>query len=295
MESIVVALVLFGILYWWYNRVNPGKKAWQVPKEKFPEQWRVILQKEVTFYATLTPEEKQRFEFKVQEFLLNCRITGIKTSVELIDKLYIAASAVIPIFGFDDWKYTNIHEVLLYPSRFNADFEVEGKDRSILGMVGNGFMEGVMILSKEALHHGFKNDTDKRNTAIHEFVHLLDKSDGVIDGIPAALLDRQFAIPWFELINTKIQEILAGQSDINPYGTTNKAEFFAVASEYFFERPQLLAKKHPKLYALLEMIFKQEMASRNLQKSTVTIGRNSPCPCNSGEKFKRCCGAMHFN
>lgn len=264
-----------------------------MPKESFPTNWRIILKRDVSFYNALSEEEKSRFEYKVQEFLLNCRITGIDTSVETTDKVLVASSAVIPIFGFSDWKYSNIQEVLLYPSSFNEKYETEGPDRRISGMVGNGYMEGMMILSKQALKHGFKNESDKKNTAIHEFVHLIDKADGSIDGIPSLLLEKQYSIPWIDLISKKIDEIYDGQSGINPYGGTNRMEFFAVVSEYFFERPKLLKRNHPNLYNLLEKIFKQDMSARNLSKNKVKIGRNSPCPCNSGKKFKSCCGRMH--
>ena len=115
----------------------------------------------------------------------------------------------------------------------------------------NGYMEGKMILSKPALKHGFKNESDKKNTAIHEFVHLIDMTDGSIDGIPSLLLEKQYSIPWIDLINKKIDEIYDGESDINPYGGTNRAEFFSVVSEYFFERPKLLERNHPELYDLL--------------------------------------------
>jgi len=266
-----------------------------VPEEPFPTDWKIILNRYVSFYNSLSGEEKNRFEYKVQEFLLNCRITGIDTSIDTTDKLLVASSAVIPIFQFDDWKYSNIHEVLLYPSMFNENFETKGSDRGILGMVGSGYMEGKMILSKPALRHGFKNESDKKNTAIHEFVHLIDKMDGSVDGIPSVLLEKQYAIPWIDLINKKIDEIYDGKSDINPYGGTDRAEFFSVVSEYFFERPKLLAKNHPDLYNLLEKIFKQDMASRRLKKNKGKIGRNSPCPCNSGKKFKKCCGGIHYN
>ena len=226
---------------------------------------------------------------------MNCRITGIETSADTTDKLLVASSAVIPIFEFSDWKYVNIHEVLLYPSMFNKEFDTNGSDRGILGMVGSGYMEGKMILSKQALKHGFKNESDKKNTAIHEFVHLIDKADGTIDGIPSLLLEKQYSIPWIDLINKKIDEIYDGESDINPYGGTNRAEFFSVVSEYFFERPKLLAKNHPDLYNLLKRVFKQDMSLRRLSKNKVKIGRNSPCPCNSGNKFKKCCGRIHYN
>jgi hypothetical protein len=146
---------------------------------------------------------------------------------------------------------------------FNEKFETEGEERRVSGMVGNGPMEGVMILSQKALRLGFQNETDKKNTAIHEFVHLIDKVDGTVDGIPALLMEKQYAIPWLDFISKKIEEIHEGKSDINPYGGTNRAEFFSVVSEYFFERPKLLKRKHPELYKLLEGIFKQDMSKRN--------------------------------
>ncbi len=166
---------------------------------------------EVAFYNSLTEEEKKKFEYKVQEFLLNCRITGIDTIVEETDRVLIASSAIIPIFAFDAWRYDNIREVLLYPAMFNENFDTEGTDRNILGMVGNGYMDGIMTLSKQALRHGFKNETDKKNTAIHEFVHLIDKTDGNIDGIPLMLLEKQYTIPWIDLISQKIEEIYKGK------------------------------------------------------------------------------------
>ncbi len=290
--SLIILIIIGFFLLRWIRRNN---SRWILPKEPFPRDWRIILNQEVSFYNSLSVEEKNRFEFKVHEFLLNCRITGIETKVDATDKVLVASSAIIPIFEFNDWKYANIHEVLLYPTMFNEKFETEGSDRGILGMVGSGYMEGKMILSQPALKHGFKNESDKQNTAIHEFIHLIDKTDGSIDGIPSLLLEKQYAIPWIDLINKKIDEIYDGESDINPYGGTNRAEFFSVVSEYFFERPKLLAKNHPDLYNLLKILFKQDMSSRRLSKNKVKIGRNTPCPCNSGNKFKKCCGRIHYN
>jgi Mlc titration factor MtfA (ptsG expression regulator) len=109
-----------------------------------------------------------------------------------------------------------------------------------------------------------------------------------VDGIPEMLLQKQYAIPWIDLIQKKIEEIADNKSDINPYGATNKAEFFAVISEYFFERPRLLKSKHPELYTMLEKIFIRKMAGKMKHKSG-RIRRNDSCPCGSGEKFKRCC------
>src|SRR6185312_9486825 len=107
------------------------------------------------------------------------RITGVDTNVEDIDRLLVASSAIIPIFGFPEWKYYNLREVLLYPETFDKEeFLSTNNRRNTLGMVGNGPMQRVMILSKPALHAGFINTQSVDNTGIHEFVHLIDKDDG---------------------------------------------------------------------------------------------------------------------
>lgn len=283
----ILLIVGIGLFYFLRKRKN---NHWKKPQTAFPKEWRSILFKEVNYYTSLTPIKRKLFEFKVHEFLENCKVTGVDTSINDTDKLLVASSAIIPIFNFPNWQYPNIDEVLIYPSSFNEKFETQGENRSILGMVGTGYMEGKMILSKQALNQGFRNESDKKNTAIHEFVHLIDKSDGVIDGVPSLLLEKQYTIPWIDLIHKKIDEIYDNRSDINPYGATNKAEFFAVISEYFFERPKLLKKKHPEIYQNLECIFDQKMATKNLQSSHNEVGRNDRCLCGSEKKYKKCCG-----
>ena len=252
----VIAVVVFLAVYF----TNSKKKEAIAENNIFINA--VVLENNIAFFRGLNVNEKQQFENELREFLSYVRITGVNTPIEDIDRIFVAASAVIPVFAFPEWKYHNLREVLLYPDAINREFQTEGEGRNILGMVGTGYMEGKMLLSKHALQQGFKNDSDKNNTAIHEFVHLIDKADGDTDGIPGQLLARQYSIPWLNMTYQQMQKILKGKSDINPYGATNKAEFFAVVSEYFFERPDLLQQKHPELYNLLQEIFKQDPGSR---------------------------------
>ena len=234
-----------------------GKRA--VPVRVPAEEIQHTLSNKVAYYIKLSAEEKRRFEQEVAAFLEDIRITGVQTKVTNEDRVFVAASAIIPIFAFPGWRYPNLNEVLIYPDRFDDQFSVEGShtDRNILGMVGSGALHRVMIIAQGALRDGFLNKTDKENTAIHEFVHLIDKTDGSIDGIPELLFENRCTKPWLQLMLRKIQEIKDNDSDINPYGATNEAEFFAVAAEYFFERPLLLQQKNPALYAKMEKIFKQ--------------------------------------
>jgi Mlc titration factor MtfA (ptsG expression regulator) len=84
---------------------------------------------------------------------------------------------------------------------------------------------------------------------------LLDKEDGVIDGIPELLIEKRFIGPYLHEIKKEIRKIENGKSDINPYALTNNAEFLAVVSEYFFDNPEKFQKRHPELYSFLSSIF----------------------------------------
>lgn len=225
------------------------------PAIPVPGLIRDILQAHVRFYQQLDETHKTAFEKRVNDFLREIRIIGIKTIVEDQDKVFTAAAAIIPVFAFEQWRYRNIHEVLLYPGTFNEDFALEGEGRNISGMVGSGPIQNVMLISQADLRNGFLNTTDKSNTGIHEFVHLIDKTDGATDGNPEALLSHEYSLPWLKRIHQEIALIKAGHSDINPYGATNEAEFLAVAAEYFFEQPEKMEQHHPQLYELMKKAF----------------------------------------
>jgi Mlc titration factor MtfA (ptsG expression regulator) len=257
MQLIILVIFILAIIYMvWFLQ----KKKTTVT-EPVPIFFKKILEEQVPFYQQLNDRQKKDFEERAAHFLTLVKITGIKTTVEDIDRVLVAASAIIPIFNFPGWEYRNLHEVLLYPDSFDHEFEQQGSGRNILGMVGSEAMNHMMILSQNELRQAFNNNTGKDNTAIHEFVHLLDKTDGDTDGIPEALLNKKYIVPWLQLMHKEIKQIKDNHSDINPYGATNDAEFFAVVSEYFFERPDLLRQKHPELFQQLEKIFSVKSAN----------------------------------
>ena len=255
MDTLLIILLVFAILMLATTFLLKKKKL--KPVRPVPEKYRQLLKRYVGFYNYLIDEKKIEFENRLQVFLSEVRITGVKTTVEDIDRVLIASSAIIPIFGFPGWEYVNLHEVLLYPDSFSHELALEGPHRNTTGMVGTGAYQHIMILSQHDLRKDFLNKHGKDNTAIHEFVHLVDKIDGSIDGIPEFILSRKYILPWLNLMHREIKLIMTNHSDINPYGTTNEAEFFAVVSEYFFERPDLLQAKHPELYNILATIFRQ--------------------------------------
>jgi len=237
-----------------------GKRKNVIPSAQANTIYRVLLNEHVDYYSRLNPDEKTRFETLLADFLADVNIEGVGTGVTDIDRVLIASSAIIPIFGLGNWKYKNLTNVILYPDTFDKEFQFEGENRNILGMVGSGYMNGQMLLSRAALDKGFSKSSGKENTAIHEFVHLLDKSDGSTDGMPENLMAHQYTIPWLSMMHQEMHRIEQGKSDISPYALTNEAEFLAVASEYFFEKPDKFRHMHPALYDQLSLIFNQHPA-----------------------------------
>lgn len=246
--SIILLFILIFVLVVIFHK----RREKNVP---FPKNFRELLVQNVQFYQNLDNPSRKRFENKIQSFLLRANVEGVNTEVTDLDKLLVASSAVIPVFYFDKWTYYNLETVLLYPGTFNKEeFLGAGYEKNTLGMVGNGPMQRIMILSKPALHNGFMN-VGRNNTGIHEFVHLLDKEDGDVDGLPEVLLRKNLNATWMDLVSKNMDAIMSGHSDINSYGASNRAEFFSVASEYFFNDPDQFKKNHSELYGMMQTIF----------------------------------------
>ncbi|MBD1393953.1 M90 family metallopeptidase [Mucilaginibacter glaciei] len=255
---LIIAIVAIAIIAF----IIFNKKSKPVAQTPMPALKQLLTQ-HIEFYNNLDDANRADFEQRIQTFLTDVHIEGVGLELDDTDRIMVASSAVIPIFGFKDWTYRNVTNVLLYPDTFDKEFQFEGNEgegRNIMGMVGNGYMNGQMILSRNALQKGFSKKSGKENTGIHEFVHLLDKTDGATDGVPENFLPHEYTKPWLSMMHQEIHKIEKGHSDIDPYATTNEAEFFAVVSEYFFEKPDQFQTKHPELYDILSRTFRQDPA-----------------------------------
>lgn len=261
MLAVIIALCLCIVIY----AVIRMRKKYKPTQHVITNAQKQILEIHIDFYQRLSNVQKAYFEDRIEQFLDTVRIEGVGVELTDTDRIMIASSAVIPIFGFKEWSFRNVTNVLLYPDTFDKEFQFEGEgsDRNIMGMVGSGYMNGQMILSQRALQKGFSKNNGKENTGIHEFVHLMDGADGATDGVPEQFLGRDYVQPWVKMMHQEVARIEAGHSDINPYAITNEAEFLAVTSEYFFEKPEQFQSKHPELYEMLSRIFGQDPAQES--------------------------------
>jgi len=261
-------------------------------RQPFPDRWEQILREHVAFFGALDEVGKVRFRQLVQIFLDEVRITGIRTEVDATIRVLVAASAAIPIFGFHDWEYHRLREVLIYPDSFdNAYQSTGGSDEHILGMVGLHHLSGVMILSKPALLAGFADESGHHNVGVHEFAHLFEKEASEY-GLPPEVPWRVVR-QWVGYVARELARPSQHGDHINPYAYTNEHEFFAVLAEYFFTSPELLKRRDPVLYAMLRDMFHQDTESLLplMPRSRQGIDGNAPCPCGSGKKYKHCCFA----
>lgn len=275
------------VVYWTLRRKCRRRLA--VTSRPFPTIHEAILNSRVAFYQTLNEPDKERFRRLVQVFLDEVRITGVRTEVDETTRILVAASAIIPIFGFQDWDYHRLSEVLIYPAMFNEKYETEGEaNRNILGLTGVGHLSGVMVLSQPALLAGYKNSSDKQNVGVHEFAHVVEQEEvrhGVPPEVPADVMREWVAYVARELAHPEINK-----AHIDQYAYTNEHEFLAVLTEYFFESPETLRERDPVLYGMLRKMFHQDPASMSSPlRPRRRVGRNARCPCGSGKKFKDCC------
>ena len=248
---LIVFVLLFITLFIFRKQRRKNKQA-------LPPDFRELLNEHVAYFRSLNDADKIRFAERIKDFFSYVNIHGVNTELNWLDKLLIASSGVIPVFGFEKWRYYNLSNILLYGDAFaRENFSTGIAVGDTAGMVGSGALQQMMILSKPSLYAGFSNVYGKYNTGIHEFAHLLDKADGDTNGIPEQLLGKQNIDQWIGVVNKEIENIKNGGSDIDAYGATSRTEFFAVASEYFFQRPDLFKENHPELFELMTMIFHQ--------------------------------------
>ncbi len=254
--ALLSAVLFFIVLYFIFT--HNSRRRMRLVKGEMPSEWNDILKSEVKYYNALPIKEKKRFEALMKIFLGEKHITPIDTEINEKDRVLTAAGAIIPIFKLPGWEYSKLNEILIYPGGFNENYE-QGKGGRIMGLVDGGT---TMILSRTYLYSSFKDADDGTNVGIHEFVHKIDGADGSIDGIPSFLLSGHGLIEsWRKIMADELGRIRSGRSDINPYGGTNEAEFFSVVSEYFFEAPAKMKRKHQKLYDILKKIYRQDTFS----------------------------------
>jgi len=186
-------------------------------------------------------------------------------------KVVIAAQAALLILGLEHDYYRNLGSILVYPDTF----QVPRRERLPGGVVSEGpsptlglaSLRGPVVLAWDAVRHGNENREDGRNVVLHEFAHKLDMLDRFADGAPPLGSRGQYRA-WHRIMTEEYETLIeraekGRRTLLDKYGATSPAEFFAVATELFFEKSSRMKAEHPDLHALLVEYYGQDPASRN--------------------------------
>ncbi|TXH20055.1 MAG: hypothetical protein E6Q95_06480 [Chitinophagaceae bacterium] len=234
--------------------IKSNKKSGTIGLRIADEMVEHVLAKNVLYYQKLHQDQQKEFVQRVQYFLKTVTITPISQApLNNEHRVLIASSGIIPIFYYPHWFYT-LDEILVYPEVFNLNFDIDGANRNIGGLVGDGALKGKMILSLSALVSAYHRATNE-HTAIHEFAHLIDKSDGKLDGIPELFFDNDNIIKWKNVMNLSMERMANQPAGINLQAMTSPSEFFAIMTEFYFQNPDELKEKWPEVFFILEKAF----------------------------------------
>jgi Mlc titration factor MtfA (ptsG expression regulator) len=223
-------------------------------KRPFPPEWRPILEKGVPFYRKLDDATRARFEEKLKIFAWTKEFVAAGgMTVDDRVRVLVASAAARLTLNLPDEHFARLTEIVIYPSHYQHP----GGDAIIFG---EAHRFGTMVLSFDAVTQGIANDADGHNTAVHELAHVLDAADGSFDGTP--VLARSAYAPWARIMSQAFLRLRDGKGKqvLRRYGATNEAEFFAVATEAFFEKPAQLKRKQPELYHVLAEYYRTDPA-----------------------------------
>ncbi len=242
----------------------------RLPSTPIPDRWRGMVDENVPLARTLSPDERERLLRLMQLFLSDKHFEGcggLTVTEEM--RVTIAAEACLLLLHLEGPCYPTLRTVLVYPQAFVPKrarlHAADGIAESRAPLLGESWGDGVVVISWDDTLKGGRDPADGVNVVLHEFAHQLDDEDGHADGAP--LLSGGALRTWGRVLSdeyARLQQDAAADraSVLDPYGAENKAEFFAVATETFFEKPVQLERDHPELYAQLKQFYGQDPARR---------------------------------
>ncbi|RVU86314.1 zinc-dependent peptidase [Leucothrix sargassi] len=243
----------------------PAYKLKRAVEEPFPAEWRKILRKNFPVYRLLPTDLQLQLKKMIKQFIHEKSFTGC-AGQEITDevKVTIAASACILLLNRDNDTYPGLHYIFVYPSAFVAKRSTVNAEGLVIekpkGLLGESWTNGKVILSWEDVLRGNRNFTDGSNVAIHEFAHQLDHESGATNGAPflgGGERSKHWATVFTDEFRALQQAAYRGdETVIDYYGASEPAEFFAVVTETFFEKPREMRSKHPCLFKQLQGYYK---------------------------------------
>lgn len=256
------------LLYQLMSRVLDARKRHRrqaLAAQPFPTPWRQLLHRDFPLYERLPNTLRQKLEGHVQVFLsekvfVGCNGFAITDEVRVL----IAAQACLLILNNGDDYYPGFETILVYPDTYVAPVtRREGflQTESIDTRAGESWHRGPLVLAWDQVWRGALDSRDGHNVVMHEFAHKLDEENSRGTGLPILSDGSQYQA-WAEVLSEEYEKLRQHHdSVIDAYGATSPAEFFAVVTEAFFEKPAQLKHKHPALYAQFQLYYQLDPAT----------------------------------
>lgn len=247
------------------------RRRHEVTSQPFPEAWLGYLQENVPYYAMLAPTEQTKLRDDLRILIAEKNWEGCG-GLTLTDEMRvtIAAQASVLLLGLDHDYYPTVESILVYPEGYVAPDRQRGPDGVVdawpSARLGEAWLRGPIVLSWSDAEIGGSNSEDGHNVVYHEFAHKLDMNDGAADGVPL-LHDQAEVEQYASVMSAEFDHLVrhSGQDQakvLDKYAATNAAEFFAVCTEAFFEKPVRMRDQHPALYRVLRDYYRQDPAGR---------------------------------
>ena len=239
--------------------------------EPFPEPWLPFLQR-LPFYRHLDERGQQRIRDDLRVLIAEKSWEGC-AGLELSDEIRvtIAAQASLLLLNIEHEYYADVESILVYPGSYRTQAHADGSGvvHEGQGNLGEAWRGGPVILSWDSAKRGALDPSDGHNLVFHEFAHKLDLLDGLADGTPP-MRDLGEYETWVQTMAREFEALRLAAANrraslLDKYGATNPAEFFAVATECFFEKSQRLREHHCELYAALRDYYQQDPAAQGSQ------------------------------
>jgi Mlc titration factor MtfA (ptsG expression regulator) len=246
------------------------RKRSKILARPFPPEWEATISRHVPHYAYLSPAEKARLRDEVQVFVAEKNwegCGGLFVTEEM--KVTIAAQACLMALGLEGEPFRGVLSILIYPAGYAVPDHRTHEGLSIVGesaRLGEAWYRGPVILSWAEIEADAHHAGDGSNLVWHEFAHQVDMLDRSINGTPP-LATRAERVRWYEVMTAEYEQLQrdaeSGRATLlDTYGADSEAEFFAVASECFFDCPVELRHEHPRLYEILRDYYRQDPAAR---------------------------------
>ena len=266
MVIVKFAIVAVGLVLTFFigKRVSRRVKRKRLSATPFPAEWKQIVQKNVPLYNRLPDSLKEQLHGLVHVFIAEKNFEGCG-GLEITDEIRvtIATQASMLLLNRRATYFPKLHTILVYPHTYAARITSSNGTVTVNGQsirLGESWQNGPVVLAWDSVTGGTLNITDARNVVLHEFAHQLDQEDGATDGAPT-LEHRSSYIAWARVLSKEYEALQkkkrkGRKTAMSKYGATNPAEFFAVATETFFEKAKQMKKKHPELYDELRNYYK---------------------------------------